>query len=173
MYSRVGQTKERASWERFPRRGPCSKSPGLPHPKIPRCPGRCSELGSACSLPLGVASASSSAHCEPAQPAGREPQPAATPPPPPPPHPHRLLPRCKLREARAPLAVAGGSASQIVEGLQLELSTDDAGEVALDPGSWLLHLQVSHSQQLSGSMDFSLRRPNFTMVMMLEHEHWC
>ena len=87
MYSRVGQTKERASGERFPRRGPCSKSPGLPHPKIPRCPGRCSELGSACSLPLGVASASSSAHCEPAQPAGREPQPAATPPPPPPPTP--------------------------------------------------------------------------------------
>lgn len=61
MYSRVGQTKERASWERFPRRGPCSKSPGLPHPKNPRCPGRCSELGSSCSLPLGVASASSPA----------------------------------------------------------------------------------------------------------------
>lgn len=33
MYSRAGQTKERASWDRLPRRGPCSQSPGLPTPK--------------------------------------------------------------------------------------------------------------------------------------------
>lgn len=105
MYSRVGQTKERASWERFPRRGPCSKSPGLPHPQNPRCPGRCSELGSACSLPLGVASASSSAHCEPAQPAGREPQPAATPPPQPP---APLPAPAALPAPRGPGAPGGG-----------------------------------------------------------------
>ncbi|CAM9163798.1 unnamed protein product, partial [Rangifer tarandus platyrhynchus] len=48
---------------------------------------------------------------------------------------HRPLPRCQLREARAPLAVAGGSASQMVEDLPPELSPEDAGEVALDPRS--------------------------------------
>lgn len=121
MYSRAGQPKERASWERFPPRGPCSKSPGLPHPKNPRCPGRCSELGSACFLPLGVASASSSAHCEPRSQLGGspnlQPHPQPNPRPPPPPAPAALL------APRGPGAPGGGGRKCESDGWRSSTST--------------------------------------------------
>lgn len=88
-----------------------------------------------------LASATSSAHCEPTQPAEREPQPAATPPPQPPapiapPVPGPPAPAA-LQAPRGPGAPGGGGRK--CESDRWRSSTwtlyRHAGEVALDPGS--------------------------------------